>query len=46
LSDLVAIAYEDLPTAERVASNVRDAVEGHVIEIEDLVQKALDAARG
>jgi uncharacterized membrane protein len=37
MSDLVAIAYDDLPTAEQVASNVRDAVEGHVIEIEDLV---------
>jgi uncharacterized membrane protein len=37
VSDLVAIAYEDLPTAERVASNLRDAVEGHVIEVEDVV---------
>ena len=37
MSDLVAIAYQDLPTAERVASNVREAVEGHVIEVEDLV---------
>jgi uncharacterized membrane protein len=37
MSDLVAIAYDDLPTAQQVASNLSDAVKGHVIELEDLV---------
>jgi uncharacterized membrane protein len=37
MSDLVAIAYEDLPTAQRVASNLGDAVKGHDIELDDLV---------
>jgi len=37
VSDLVAIAYDDLPTALHVASNVREAAEGHLIEIDDLV---------
>ena len=30
MSDLVAIAYEDLPTAQQVASNLGDAVKAHV----------------
>jgi uncharacterized membrane protein len=37
MSDLVAIAYDDLPTAQQVASNLGDAVKGHVIELDDLV---------
>jgi uncharacterized membrane protein len=37
MSDLVAIAYDDLPTAQQVASNLGDAVKSHVIELEDLV---------
>jgi uncharacterized membrane protein len=37
MSDLVAIAYEDLNQAQRVASNLGDAVKGHLIELDDLV---------
>lgn len=37
MSDLVAIAYDDLPTAQRVASNLGDAVKQHLIELDDLV---------
>jgi hypothetical protein len=37
MSDLVAIAYEDLPTAQQVASNLGEAVKGHDIELDDLV---------
>jgi uncharacterized membrane protein len=37
MSDLVAIAYEDLSTAQQVASNLGEAVKGHDIEIDDLV---------
>ena len=37
MSDLVAIAYDDLPTAQQVASNLGDAVKGHDIELDDLV---------
>jgi uncharacterized membrane protein len=37
VSDLVAIAYEDLPTAQQVASNLGEAVKGHEIELDDLV---------
>jgi uncharacterized membrane protein len=37
VSDVVAIAYQDLPTAQRVASNGGEAVEAHVLKIEDLV---------
>ena len=37
MSDLIAIAYDDLPTAQRVASNLGDAVKGHVIEVDDVV---------
>jgi uncharacterized membrane protein len=37
MSDLVAIAYDDLDQAQRVASNLGDAVKGHVIELDDLV---------
>jgi uncharacterized membrane protein len=37
VSDLVAIAYDDLPTAQRVASNLGEAVKGHLIEVDDVV---------
>src|SRR3954467_4725946 len=37
MSDLVAVAYEDVPTAQKVAGNLADAVKSHVIELEDLV---------
>ena len=37
MSDLVAIAYDDLPQAQRVASNIGEAAKGHLIEIDDLV---------
>lgn len=37
MSDLVAIAYQDLDTAKRVVSNLQAAVKGHVIELDDLV---------
>ena len=31
------LPYEDLPTAQQVASNLGDAVKGHDIELDDLV---------
>ena len=37
MSDLVAIAYDDLPTAQQVASNLGEAVKGHEIELDDVV---------
>ena len=37
MSDLVAIAYKDLDTAHRVASNLGDAVKQHLIELDDMV---------
>ena len=37
MSDLVAIAYKDLPTAQTVAGNLGDAVKQHLIELEDVV---------
>ena len=37
MSDLVAIAYDDLGTAQQVASNLGDAVKGHEIEVDDVV---------
>jgi uncharacterized membrane protein len=37
MSDLVAIAYKDLPTAQEVAGNLGDAVKQHLIELEDVV---------
>jgi uncharacterized membrane protein len=37
MSDLVAIAYPDLATAQQVASNVGEAQKSHLIELEDLV---------
>jgi uncharacterized membrane protein len=37
MSDLVAIAYQDLPQAQRVASNIGEAAKGKLIELDDLV---------
>jgi uncharacterized membrane protein len=37
VSDLIAIAYDDLPTAQQVASNVGEAAKAHLIEIDDVV---------
>jgi len=37
MSDLVAVAYDDLDQAHRVASNLGEAVKQHIIEIDDLV---------
>jgi len=37
MSDLVAIAYQDVDTARRVVSNLGDAVKAHEIELDDVV---------
>jgi len=37
MSDLVAIAYENLATAQEVAANVADMQKGHDVELDDLV---------
>jgi uncharacterized membrane protein len=37
MSDLVAIAYKDVDTAQTVAGNLGDAVKAHLIELEDVV---------
>ena len=37
MSDLVAIAYDDLPTAQQVATNLGEAMKGHQIEVDDVV---------
>jgi uncharacterized membrane protein len=37
LSDLVAIAYKDVDTAQQVAGNLGQAVKAHEVELEDLV---------
>jgi uncharacterized membrane protein len=37
MSDLVAIAYKDVPTAQQVAGNLGEAVKAHEIELDDLV---------
>ena len=37
MSDLVAIAYDDLSTAQHVASNLGEAIKGHEIEVDDVV---------
>jgi len=36
VSDLVAIAYPDVPTAQQVTTNVGAAQKAHLIELEDL----------
>ncbi len=37
MSDLVAIAYKDVATAQEVAGNLGEAVKNHTIELEDIV---------
>lgn len=37
MSDLVAIAYDDVPTAQQVASNIVELQKAHEIDIDDLV---------
>jgi uncharacterized membrane protein len=37
MSDLVAIAYDDLATAQRVAANVDTLQKGHELELDDMV---------
>jgi uncharacterized membrane protein len=37
MSDLVAIAYENLDTAQQVAANATEAQKSHIIELEDMV---------
>jgi uncharacterized membrane protein len=37
VSDLIAIAYKDLPTAQEVTSNIAEAQKAHLIDLDDLV---------
>jgi uncharacterized membrane protein len=37
MSDLIAIAYDDVAQAQRVVSNLGEAVKGHLIELDDVV---------
>ena len=37
MSDLVAIAYPDVATAQEVASNAANAVKSHLLELDDMV---------
>jgi len=37
VSDLVAVAYPDLGTAQQVASNIGEAQKAHLIELDDMV---------
>jgi uncharacterized membrane protein len=37
VSDLIAIAYKDLPTAQEVTANLAAAQKAHLIDLEDLV---------
>jgi uncharacterized membrane protein len=37
VSNLIAIAYPDLATAEQVATNLDEARKGHLVELDDLV---------
>jgi uncharacterized membrane protein len=37
MSDLVAIAYDDLDTAQQVAANAGEAQKAHLIDLEDMV---------
>ena len=37
MSDLVAVAYDSLPTAQEVAANIAEAQQAHEIELDDLV---------
>ena len=44
MSDLVAIAYDSLDTAQQVAANATQAQKSHIIELEDMVvvQRRMD----
>ncbi|WP_027008083.1 DUF1269 domain-containing protein [Conexibacter woesei] len=37
MSDLIAIAYKDLPTAQEVTANLAEAQKAHLIQLDDLV---------
>jgi uncharacterized membrane protein len=37
MSQLVAIAYNDLPTAQQVVGNIGRAQDAHIVELDDLV---------
>lgn len=37
MSNLIAIAYPDMSTAEQVAANLDEARKGHLVELDDLV---------
>ena len=37
MSDLVAIAYDNLETAQQVAANAAEAQKAHVLDLEDMV---------
>src|SRR3954470_15586900 len=37
MSDIIAIAYKDLPTAQEVTSNLAEAQKAHLIDLDDLV---------
>jgi uncharacterized membrane protein len=37
MSDLVAIAYDNLDTAQQVAANAGQAQKAHLIDLEDMV---------
>jgi len=37
MSDLVAVAYDSVPTAQEVAANIAEAQQAHEIELDDLV---------
>ena len=37
MSDLVAIAYDDLPTAQRVVGNLGEGIKNHLIQLDDCV---------
>jgi uncharacterized membrane protein len=37
VSNLIAIAYPDMSTAEQVAANLDEARKGHLVELDDLV---------
>ena len=37
MSNLIAIAYPDLATAQQVAANLDEARKGHLVDLDDLV---------
>ena len=44
MSDLVAIAYDNVETAQQVAANATEAQKSHIIELEDMVHCGLTPA--